>query len=58
MINGINDALNQAIKDEVTAKNDRDSARDLVKLRRPITRSQIEDIQELTRLQKEQELSC
>ena len=55
---GINEALLQAIKDEVTAKNDRDSARDLVKLRRPITRSQIEDIKELTRLQEEQELSC
>jgi len=48
---GINSELLQAIKDEVTAKTDRDTARRLVKVRRPITRSQIEDIQELTRLE-------
>jgi len=48
---GINEALNKAIKEEVTAKRATKSAKDLVKLRRPITRSKIEDIKELAKLE-------
>jgi len=48
---GINVTLNQAIKEEVTAKRAAKSAKDLVKLRRPITRSNIEDIKELAKLE-------
>ncbi len=50
---GINKALNDAIKDEVIAKEARDSAKELVKLRRPVTRREIEDLEEMARLEKD-----
>lgn len=52
-MNGINEALNQAIKEEVTAKRAIKSAKDLVKLRIPVTRSRIEDIIEMAKLEAE-----
>ena len=50
---GINEELNQVIKDEVIAKENKTAAKELVEVRRPITRRAIEDIRELTKLEKD-----
>ncbi len=48
---GINNELNDKISREVMIKSAIVSAKDKVKAKRPITRSKIEDLQELTRLE-------
>ena len=50
---GINDELNQVIKEEVSAKSANEQAKAIVKQRRPVTRAAIEDLEELARLERE-----
>lgn len=50
---GINEQLNQAIKDEVANKKAMVAAKALVEIRRPNTRAKIEDLKELAALEKD-----
>jgi len=56
MINGISEALNQAIKEDSAAHDKKEADNFLANIRRNTARVEIEAIKELTRLQKECEL--
>lgn len=51
MIDGISEALNRAIKEEVAAKEARDSDRDLILLRKTVARSKISELEDLKELE-------
>tara|TARA_R110002051_G_C8350840_1_gene440100 strand:- start:317 stop:490 length:174 start_codon:yes stop_codon:yes gene_type:complete len=55
---GINEQLNEIIKQEVLAKEATKQAKEIAKARRPVTRQAIEYMREQKELKANLELSC